>query len=183
VLANVLRRLRDGLDRSAIWELARRLPGASPPLAACVGALIAVEALVPAGRAVASGALVNSLSAVLAEGFDSAAGRRFDLALAAVALSFVLQMSIPPWRGRERRAGAPLHGSDLRADHAGHAQSTDRRAPRGPGDPRPDQPRAQRALGRASQRGQRADSAGHDQLRRAGGAYAELYDLQARGYR
>jgi ATP-binding cassette subfamily B protein len=96
--ASALRGLRDDPRRSPVWELARRLPGASPRLAACVGALIAVEALVPTGRAIASGVLVGSLSGVLAEGFDSPAGRRFDLALGGLALSFVLQMSLPPWR-------------------------------------------------------------------------------------
>jgi ATP-binding cassette subfamily B protein len=86
------------LDRSARWQLLRRLPAAAPGLSAAVALLTAIEGVVPSARALAGGALVAAAAAALAEGADAPVARGFGLAVAALTAAVVAQMALGPWR-------------------------------------------------------------------------------------
>ena len=66
-------------------ELLRALRYAGPARVSLLGAVMAVGALLPSMFAVATGALVASVPGAIADGWDSAAGRRLVLAVTAVA--------------------------------------------------------------------------------------------------
>lgn len=74
----------------------RLLPGASGGLSTALAALIFLTAMLPAAFALASGALVGSIGGTVADGWDSAAGRRLAAAVAAVVGLFVLQQVSGP---------------------------------------------------------------------------------------
>jgi ABC-type multidrug transport system fused ATPase/permease subunit len=81
------------------------------PLTAAVVAGIVVTAMLPVGFALASGALVGSVRAAAAQGFDSAPGRRLLVAVGAVAVLFVLQqVSGPVVRELADALGRRLNG-------------------------------------------------------------------------
>ncbi len=89
VAPRLTRHRRDAHRSSPIWATVRLSWGASTRLAAAVLLGIVVSGALPAALALASGALVASVEAVTSEGFDSPAGPRLAVAVAAVAVLFV----------------------------------------------------------------------------------------------
>lgn len=89
----------------------RLLPSASKPLSAAVAAGVVLTAAVPAALALASGALVGSVQAVIADGLEGPAGRRMVVAVVAVALLFVAsQVATPALRVVADSLGRRLDG-------------------------------------------------------------------------
>jgi len=76
--------------------MVRLLPGASRALTAAALVLVAIAAVLPAGFALASGALVGSLRGAVRSGLGSPAGHRLLLAVLAVVVLFVLQQLAGP---------------------------------------------------------------------------------------
>ncbi len=102
-------------DTGAVWTSIRLLPAASRPLTVGVALGVAVTAALPAALALASGALVGSVEAVVASGFDSPAGRRLMVAVGAVAVLFVAaQVAGPAVQALADALGRRLDGQ-LRA--------------------------------------------------------------------
>lgn len=74
----------------------RLLPGAGRGLTAWVVVLVVFTALLPAGFALASGALVGSIGGAVDDGWGSPAGRWLIASIAAVLILFVLQQLCAP---------------------------------------------------------------------------------------
>jgi hypothetical protein len=72
---------------------------ASPRLAVVLAGTLLLEALLTAGFALASGELVGAVPEAVRGGFDSAAGDRILLVLAAVVAAFIVRQSLEPFQG------------------------------------------------------------------------------------
>src|SRR6266542_1515044 len=81
------------------FHLAALLPRVSPRLTALVAVLVVVTAALPLAFTFASGALIGSIPAAIADGLDSLAGQTSLRALALAGTVFILQRLIGPLRG------------------------------------------------------------------------------------
>lgn len=87
---------RETSDSYAPWVLLRMLPSVSPVLTAAAALAVVVTAIVPAGFALATGAVVGSIPGAVRDGLGSPSGHRLTAALFAVAALFVLQQVAGP---------------------------------------------------------------------------------------
>lgn len=89
----------------------RLLPETSTRLTLCVVVLILLTSLLPVGFALATGALVGSIGAAVADGWGSPAGRRLVVSIVAVVTLFALQqLSAPALRSLAESLGRRLEG-------------------------------------------------------------------------
>src|SRR5919199_6577494 len=81
------------------FQIVALLPRVNAPLAGLVGALAVLGPVLALAFTLATGALVGATPAAVAGGFDSPAGHRALLALAAAGALFVAQRVLGPVRG------------------------------------------------------------------------------------